>query len=159
MLWSELTHPPIDDRVKDYDLTASPFTAQRLVEQQSARMKEHYKDPENYAQPLLPTHLKPLILFRYYCDVRVGEALQIEWPQVDSDAGLIRLEEEQTKTDEARYAPLPAELIMLLREINPKVPKVPKVGKVFDDSNLRVEWQKACAACGQGTRNAGEAEG
>jgi integrase len=94
----------------------------------------------------LPTHLKPLILFLYYCGVRGGEALQIEWPQVDLDARLIRLEEEQTKTDEARYAPLPAELVMLLRAIEPKT------GKVFDDTNLRVEWQKACAACGQGTR-------
>src|SRR5208337_3358538 len=42
---------------------------------------------------LLPTHLKPLIIFLYYCGVRRGEALQIEWPQVDLDARLIRLEE------------------------------------------------------------------
>jgi integrase len=95
---------------------------------------------------LLPTLLKPLIIFLYYCGVRVGEALQIEWSQVDLDARLIRLEEEQTKGDEARYAPLPAELVMLLRATEPKI------GKVFDDTNLRVEWQKACAACGQGTR-------
>jgi integrase len=95
---------------------------------------------------LLPTHLKPLVLFLYYCGVRGGEAKQIEWSQVDLDRRLIRLEEEQTKTDEARYAPLPAELVMLLKTIEPKT------GKVFDDKNLRVEWQKACAACGQGTR-------
>jgi integrase len=95
---------------------------------------------------LLPTHLKPLILFLYYCGVRGGEAKQIEWPQVDLDRRLIRLEEEQTKGDEARYAPLPSELVMLLRAIEPKT------GKVFDDTNLRVEWQKACAACGLGTR-------
>jgi integrase len=95
---------------------------------------------------LLPTHLKPLILFLYYCGVRGGEAKQIEWSQVDLDKRLIRLEEEQTKTEEARYAPLPAELVMLLRAIEPKT------GKVFDDTNLRVEWQKACAACGEGTR-------
>jgi|SRR5580658_4457055 hypothetical protein len=35
---------------------------------------------------------------------------------------------------------------MLLRAIEPKT------GKVFDDTNLRVEWQKACAACRLGTR-------
>ena len=95
---------------------------------------------------LLPTHLKPLIIFLYYCGVRVGEAMQIEWSQADLDARLIRLEEEQTKTDEARYAPLTSELVMLLRAIEPKT------GKVFDDTNLRVEWQKACAACGLGKR-------
>jgi integrase len=42
---------------------------------------------------LLPTHRWPLITFLYYCGVRVGEALQIEWSQVDLDAPLIRLEE------------------------------------------------------------------
>jgi len=54
---------------------------------------------------LLPTGLRPLITFLYYCGGRVGEALQIEWTQVDLNARLIRLEPEQTKTDEARSAP------------------------------------------------------
>jgi hypothetical protein len=35
---------------------------------------------------------------------------------------------------------------MMLAEIEPKV------GKVFSDTNLRTERQKACAACGLGTR-------
>ena len=95
---------------------------------------------------LLPTHLQPLILLLYYCGLRVDEGRQIEWPQVDLDARLIRLAQEQTKTDEARTVPLPAQLVMMLREVKPKT------GKVFSDTNLRNEWQKACAACGQGTR-------
>ncbi len=32
---------------------------------------------------LLPTHLRPLVTLLYYCGSRIGEALQIEWPQVD----------------------------------------------------------------------------
>lgn len=95
---------------------------------------------------LLATHLKPLILFLYYCGVRGGEALQIEWTQVDLGARLITLPREQTKSDDERILPLPSELVMLLHAIEPKT------GKVFDDTNLRVEWQKACAACGEGTR-------
>ena len=78
--------------------------------------------------------------------MRVDEGRQIEWTQVDLDARLIRLEEEQTKTEEARTVPLPAHLVMMLKEIKPKT------GKVFSDTNLRNEWQKACAACGLGTR-------
>ena len=101
---------------------------------------------------LLPTHLRPLITFLYYCGVRVGEALQIEWSQVDLDARLIRLEEEQTKNAEARTVPLPSVLVMMLSEIEPKA------GKVFSDLNLRTEWQKACAASGLGTRTLVEAE-
>jgi integrase len=95
---------------------------------------------------LLPSHLRPLITFLYYCGVRIGEALQIEWSQVDLDARLIRLEDDQTKTEEARTVPLPSVLVMMLTEIKPKT------GIVFTDTNLRVEWQKACAACGLGTR-------
>ena len=72
---------------------------------------------------LLPTRLKPLIIFLYYCGVRVGEALKIEWSQVDLDRRLIRLEEDQTKTDEARYAPLPSLLVMLLRLLNQRSEK------------------------------------
>jgi integrase len=76
----------------------------------------------------------------------VGEALQIEWAQVDLDARLIRLEPEQTKTDEARVLPLPSVLVMMLREIEPKV------GRVFCGTNLRKEWTAACAACGRGRK-------
>jgi len=101
---------------------------------------------------LLPTHLRPLVNLLYYCGVRVGEALQVEWPQVDLEARLIRLEEDQTKNAEARTVPLPAVLAMMLAEIEPKT------GKVFSDTNLRTEWQKACAACGLGTRTLVEPE-
>jgi hypothetical protein len=101
---------------------------------------------------LLPTHLRPLVTFLYYCGVRIGEAVQIEWSQVDLDARLIRLEEDQTKNAQARTVPLPSVLVMMLAEIKPKT------GKVFSDTNLRVEWQKACAACGLGTRTLVEPE-
>ena len=117
-----------------------------FLKEPQARKK--FLEPEKFYEllALLPTHLKPLILFLYRCGVRGGEALQIQWPLVDLDARLITLPQEITKTDEERIIPLPSELVMLLRAIEPKT------GKVFDDTNLRVEWQKACAACGQGTR-------
>jgi integrase len=95
---------------------------------------------------ILPTHLRPLVTLLYYCVVRVGEALQVEWSQVDLDARLIVLEEDQTKNAEARTVPLPSVLVMLLAEIEPKI------GKVFSDTNVRTEWQRACATCLLGTR-------
>ena len=93
---------------------------------------------------ILPTSLRPLVTFLYWCGGRIGETLQIEWSQVDLDAHQIRLEPEQTKTDEARVLPLPAVLVDMLRQIEPKT------GRVFDGTNLRKEWMKACAACGLG---------
>jgi len=41
---------------------------------------------------LLPTHPRPLILFLYWCGVRKGEALRIQWSQVDLNTRLIWLE-------------------------------------------------------------------
>src|SRR5439155_5412871 len=93
---------------------------------------------------LLPTHLRPYIFFLYNCGGRRGEAEQIEWSQVDLDRRLVRFEGDQTKNEDARYVPLPSQLVMLLQEIEPKV------GRVFDTTNIRKEWMKACAACGLG---------
>jgi len=91
-----------------------------------------------------PSHLKPLVTFLYYCGVRIGEAEQIEWSQVDLKQRLIRLEDEQTKNDEARVVPIPAALAVILQAIEPKI------GRVFDTTNLRKEWMKACEAVGLG---------
>ena len=93
---------------------------------------------------VLPTHLRPLIAFLFFCGVRLGESLVIEWSQVDFNAGLIRLH--QTKNDEPRVVPIPSILRMLLAQIEPKV------GTVFDATNLRKEWMTACAACGLGRK-------
>ena len=90
----------------------------------------------------LPVHLRPLVTFLYYCGVRVGEAVQIEWGQVDLQAALIRLEGEQTKTSEPRVVPLPDVLVETLRQVEKKE------GSVFDDTNLREEWTKAVVAAG-----------
>jgi integrase len=95
---------------------------------------------------LLPTHLRPLITLLYYCGTRIGEALQIEWSQVDLNTRLIRLESEQTKTDEARVLPLPSVLVAMLRDIEAKA------GLVFDGTNVRKEWVNACATCGLGRK-------
>lgn len=90
----------------------------------------------------LPLHLKLLVTFLYYCGVRVGEALQVEWRQVNLDAAVIRLEQEQTKTSEPRVVPLPDVLVEVLDAVESKA------GLVFSGEGLRVEWQKACDASG-----------
>jgi integrase len=95
---------------------------------------------------LLPTHLRPLVTLLYYCGTRIGEALQIEWAQLDLNARLIRLEPEQTKTDEARVLPLPSVLVGMLTAMKPKT------GLAFDGTNLRKAWVNACAACGLGRK-------
>jgi len=37
----------------------------------------------------LPSYLRPLITFLYYCDVRKNEALAIDWTQVNLERALL----------------------------------------------------------------------
>jgi integrase len=117
----------------------------RLLKEPSAR--KGFLELEKFEELLraLPAHLHSLVLFLYWCGVRLGEAMQIQWQQVDLQARLIRLEEGETKNDEPRIVPLPAMLVNLLST------QTSKVGRVFDDTNLRSEWARACAAVGLGT--------
>jgi integrase len=67
-------------------------------------------------------------------------------PSASTLSCLIRLESDQTKNSEARTVPLPAVLVDILSHVEPKT------GRVFDDSNLRTEWARACSAVGLGAR-------
>jgi hypothetical protein len=93
----------------------------------------------------LPSHLRPLVVALYYCGMRFAEALSIEWPAVDLVRGVIRLDAEDTKNSEGRVVPMPAQLVHMLSE------REPKRGPVFEAVNIRKEWQKGCASVGLGT--------
>jgi integrase len=82
------------------------------------------------------------VTFLYYCGVRVGEAVQIQWSQVDLAGALIRLEVEQTKTNEARTVPSPDVLVDVLKRVKKKK------GLVFTSNGLRDDWTKATEAAG-----------
>jgi integrase len=114
--------------------------------------RKGFLPPESFDKLIveLPANLKPLVTFLYHSGVRLGEAKQIEWSQVQwSDGGddaLIVLEDEQTKNGEPRIIPLTdPELLRMLRESQKKS------GLVFDTTNLRKAWRKACVAAGLGT--------
>jgi len=116
----------------------------RLLKEPPARrgFLELPKFEELLAQ--FPPNLKPYITFLYFCGGRSGEAELIEWSQVDLERKLIRIEDDQTKDKEAREIPLPQRLVLMLERIEPKQ------GRVFDTTNVRKEWTKACAAVGLG---------
>jgi integrase len=88
---------------------------------------------------------RPLVTLLYYCGTRVGQALKTEWSQVDLKARLIRFEGENTKNDQAQLIPMGSRLFDQLKDVSPKT------GRVFDGTNLRKNWVKACTAAGLGT--------
>jgi integrase len=116
----------------------------RLLKENPAR--KGFLDQKKFDELIkrLPLHLRALVTFLYWCGVRLGEAQQIEWQQVDLKAALIRLEDEQTKSGEPRVIPLPGVLVKMLETMKNKQ------GKVFDSTNCRKEWAKACSAVGLG---------
>jgi len=127
---------------EDRKLAAVPVI--RLLKEPPAREGTVPEEKFDELLAALPTHLRPLVCFLYWTGVRQGEARKIEWDQVDLEEGLIRLREGETKNDEARTIPLASPVLVLLREIEPKT------GRVFNASNLRKAWQKACVAVGLG---------
>jgi integrase len=92
----------------------------------------------------LPEHLYPLVHFLYSTGVRLGEARQIVWSQVDLVRGEIRLAAKQAKTGVARVLPLTKELLPMLKKPAIHVENEP----VFNARNLRKEWEKAVKAAG-----------
>ena len=92
----------------------------------------------------LPGPLRPLVQFLYWCGCRLGEARAVQWEQINLQERLIRLEADQTKNETARMIPLPSVVAAQLATVEPKT------GRVFDDTNLRTEWARACTAVGLG---------
>jgi integrase len=81
--------------------------------------------------------------------MRVGEALKLDWCQLDwsqGDHGVIKLEGAQAKNKQWRYVPVPSQVAMMVRKVENQT------GPTFDGTNLRNEWERACAAVGEGTR-------
>jgi integrase len=71
----------------------------------------------------LPDDLKPLLAIGYWTGLRVGEIRGLRWEQIDFLNGLIRLNPGETKNDEGRTAPMPAELSAILRAHHASCPK------------------------------------
>lgn len=108
----------------------------------------------------LPAYVTGFVEFLYLTGWRFGEAVGLEWRQVDFEAGIVRLEPGTTKNDEARtfpFAVLPRleAILRQERELTTKLERgtgqiIPLVfhhdGKPLRD--LRGPWKKACKAIG-----------
>ena len=92
----------------------------------------------------LPKNLHPLAIFLYTTGVRIGEAKQILWSQVDLKRAEIYVEAHQAKTGVARVLPIADELLALLKKPMIHGEDHP----VFDATNWRKEWKKAIKAAG-----------
>ena len=115
--------------------------------------RQGFLQPEQYERLLaeLPDRLKALFVCAYHVGTRKGELRQIRWEQVDFEAGLIRLEQGQTKGKRPRTLPIYGEMDWWLwRQKNDAIPDCPwvfhwrggKVGAHLDG------WHEACERAG-----------
>ena len=112
-----------------------------------------YLDPENFAKllALLPENLRPFFNFMYHTGCRLGATQRITWSMVNKDATAIKLPAEIMKARQpltiALAGPALEQVAALLRRMF-RVDDAP----IFDVTNFRAEWQKACHKLGLGAR-------
>jgi integrase len=113
-----------------------------------------YLPPEIFAQlrDQLPKALHPFFTFMYFTGCRLGATRAITWDMVNADATEIKIPAELMKA----RAPL---LIVLagpgLTEVATMLRKMFRQSgeRIFDATNYRAEWQKACTKVKVGKRN------
>ena len=100
---------------------------------------------------------QPVIDFAYITGWRKSEVLNLEWPQVDSKAGFVRLEPGTTKNRRARQFPITAELRAVLDRQKAKADQLKREGiicpLVFNRDGEPIEgfkrqWKSACRRAG-----------
>ena len=112
-----------------------------------------FLEPEQFTTLLetLPDYLKAPVTLAFYTGMRRGEIISLTWDKVNLKEGFIRLEAEDTKSEQARTIYLAGEALEALREArrsrilgNPLV--FHRKGKPMGD--FRFSWNKACTAAG-----------
>jgi integrase len=110
-------------------------------------VRKGFVTPQQFAKLLevMPSYLKPYVLFLYELGSRTGAGAEIVWSWVDMKEGVIEIPEGVTKTGEPQTLPMSDELMGLLKK------QFRKDGSpVFDTTNFRKEFRNACAAVGLG---------
>jgi integrase len=93
----------------------------------------------------LPEHLRAPLTFAYYTGCRRGEILNLQWPQVDLERRVVRLNPGETKSGEGRLLPLASELFHVLslqRETrDQRWPKCPWVFFRYGKAHQGFSWR------------------
>jgi integrase len=114
--------------VKNGKALRNPTQGVKMLKENNER--DRVLSPEEYARLLAhcPDYLKPIVKLAYHPGMRQGEILSLTWGQVDFRKGFIRLQPEDTKTNEGRLVPFNGEL----REMFKAIPRNLPAARVFN---------------------------
>jgi integrase len=132
-----------------------------LVQRQPAIMaleennvRQGFLEQDQYEKLLeeLPANLKELFVCGYHVGTRKNELRRIQWPQVDFDAGLIRLPATQTKTKKPRTLPIYGDMWRCLEGLRATCPAdcvwVFRGARKHPVDNHLNGWAEACERAG-----------
>ena len=114
---------------------------------EAGNTRKGFLKPEQFAElrNAMPERLRPLVTFLYTVGCRIGAAKKIIWGWVDLKEQVIEIPEGVVKNDEPLTVPIDPELLPMLRKMFRKTG-----APVFDTTNFRKEFEKACVAVGLG---------
>jgi integrase len=91
--------------------------------------------------PRTEEYMRPIILTMYYTGMRPEECLRLQWSRIDFKEGFIRLQPEDTKTEEGRAIPMSEELQKVLQSL-PKSSIFVFTRKGKPVKSIRVAWER-----------------
>jgi integrase len=97
----------------------------------------------------LPENLRPFFTFMYATACRLGALQQIRWSMVNTDCTEIKLPADIMKADKPLTLVLAGPILSPIAKMLRKSFRTD--GPVFDSTNYRPAWSKACEAAGVGT--------
>jgi integrase len=113
-----------------------------------------YIEPAQFDQVLnaLPENLKPFFEFMYGTGCRLGALRKITWGMISGkDRDVINLPGSIVKTGKSLMIVLDGERLAPIAKMLKKMFRGDDSKLVFDSTNFRPEWSKACAKAGIGT--------
>jgi len=133
--------------IRNSKLENNPMKHIKLLKENNKR--DRIVSKEELAELLKesPEHLKPIIIAAHETGMRAGEIFSLTWEQVDLKNRLIKLNPEQTKTNEGRKIPISSLLERTLSQHKRKT------GPVFDYKGKSIQsvkrsFHKACKKAG-----------
>lgn len=102
--------------LKDGKVEKNPCFGVKLLKENNVRERLLSRDEYDRLLAEAASHLTPILITAYHTAMRAGEILELRWSSVDLKGGFIRLEPEDTKTNEARSIPLSPEVVAVLQQ-------------------------------------------
>jgi integrase len=125
-----------------------------------AAPRKGFFEPSDYRAlaAALPDYARLPLALGFFCGMRKSEVLNLQWSQIDSHHNSITLYSGETKNDEGRTVPVPAQLLALLRERRAACPagcpwvcwRLDRRGNAVKIEGLRKVWESRCVQVGLG---------